>query len=150
MSTHSKAQTLINSHHGIVIYDGLCHFCNASVNFIIAKDPTEHFYFVPIQSVDAEKLLSRHQIAAQQLNPETILLVDETGVFERSDAIIQITRHLTLPWSWLRYGSLIPSSLRDRLYLSIATRRYNIAGKSAQCLIPNNKIKMRFIGLPDT
>ena len=48
-----------NSH--IVIFDGVCNFCNWAVNFIIKRDPEAKFLFTPMQSELAKDLMLKYQ-----------------------------------------------------------------------------------------
>ena len=34
----------------IILFDGECNFCDASVQFIIKRDPAAHFQFTSLQS----------------------------------------------------------------------------------------------------
>ena len=34
----------------IILFDGVCNFCNSSVNFIIERDRAGYFKFAPLQS----------------------------------------------------------------------------------------------------
>ena len=44
---HFERET--DNHH-IVIFDGVCNFCNGAVNFIIKRDPKRVFLFTPMHS----------------------------------------------------------------------------------------------------
>ena len=47
----------------IVLFDGDCHFCDSSVQFIIKHDHKGIYYFAPLQSKRAKVLLEKHQIS---------------------------------------------------------------------------------------
>ena len=46
----------------IVLFDGVCNFCNGSVNFIIRNDPNGKFKFAPLQSEIGQQLRAKHGI----------------------------------------------------------------------------------------
>ena len=46
----------------IVLFDGECHFCDLSVQFIINHDPKELFYFAPLKSEVGKELLAKYQL----------------------------------------------------------------------------------------
>ncbi len=41
----------------VILFDGVCNFCNSTINFIIKQDIKNHFYFAPLQSDIANCLL---------------------------------------------------------------------------------------------
>ncbi len=46
----------------IVLFDGVCNFCNGSVNFIIAHDKAGYFKFSPLQSEIGEELTAKYGV----------------------------------------------------------------------------------------
>eukprot|EP01102_Stenamoeba_stenopodia_P003481 TRINITY_DN13523_c0_g1_i1.p1 TRINITY_DN13523_c0_g1~~TRINITY_DN13523_c0_g1_i1.p1 ORF type:complete len:151 (-),score=24.60 TRINITY_DN13523_c0_g1_i1:224-676(-) len=135
----------------LVIYDGVCNFCNASVNFIMQRDPKGVFKFTHWQSPVARSLI------AQYRNPEdpeidynsTLVLIDNDQMYIESEAAFMISRHLSPNWLFkpLCYLGInfVPASLRDPAYRFIANRRYSIFGKSDQCRIPTPEERSRFL-----
>ena len=51
--------------HPLVLFDGVCVFCNRSVNFVIAHDPAGRFRFAPLQSNLGQSLLDRFNLRAR-------------------------------------------------------------------------------------
>ena len=43
----------------VVLFDGVCNFCDGIVNFIIAHDPHAYFRFAALQSPVAHQFLGR-------------------------------------------------------------------------------------------
>jgi predicted DCC family thiol-disulfide oxidoreductase YuxK len=41
----------------IIIFDGVCNFCNGAVNFIMKRDPEGLFCFTQMQSETAQELI---------------------------------------------------------------------------------------------
>jgi predicted DCC family thiol-disulfide oxidoreductase YuxK len=46
--------------HAIVLFDGICHLCTTSVQFIITRDPNGYFTFASLQSEVGRTLLEKH------------------------------------------------------------------------------------------
>lgn len=69
-------------------------------------------------------------------NIETILLVFQGRVFEKSDAVILILSGLGGVWRFARVLAIIPKKLRDMFYLMAARNRYVIGGRRKACEIP--------------
>ncbi|MBT3189012.1 MAG: thiol-disulfide oxidoreductase DCC family protein [Anaerolineae bacterium] len=127
----------------IVIFDGICNFCNGSVNFIIKRDPKGVFSFAPMQSEIAQELMQKHKIEKEEL--DTFLLFKNGSVYDRSDAALEITRNLTGFWHLFQIFKILPKAIRDGLYNLFARNRYALFGKRDSCMIPTPEIRKRFI-----
>ena len=84
--------------HPIVIFDGLCNFCDRTIQFMIRHDVAGVFRFAPRQNPFAQDLISRLKI--DQTNIDSIILVEGDTYYERSDASLRIASRLSPPWSW--------------------------------------------------
>ncbi len=129
----------------VIIYDGVCHLCNATVNFIIRHERESVLKFSPNQSDFAKDLLAQAGMPA--IDPDSIIFVNCGEVFICSDAVIRIAPHLKWPWSMARFMVILPRRLRDWLYRIVADNRYRLFGKADACIMPDKSIKGRFIGL---
>lgn len=114
----------------LVFYDGDCGFCNSSVQFILAKKKWA-FYFSPLQSISAEKILQKHKVKIQL---DTIYFLRKGKLYNRSSAALQIARGLKggYPLLFIFYG--VPKFLRDPVYNLIARNRHRI--RAGYCMIP--------------
>ena len=127
----------------IVLFDGVCNFCNASVQFILKNDGKAKFYFAPLQSQLAVDLLKSNDI-----NPDTIdsiVLISSRDLFLESDAALRIARDLRFPWNWGYPFIFMPRFIRDSGYRLIARYRYSWFGKRDQCMLPTAEQKERFL-----
>ncbi|MCP4337516.1 MAG: DUF393 domain-containing protein [Desulfobulbaceae bacterium] len=130
-------------HRSIIIFDGLCNFCNGAVNFIIKRDPKKVFVFMPMQSSTAKELMKRYQIATVGI--ETVVLI-RNGVYSvRSEAVLEITKYLTCFWHFFRVLLILPVSVRDFCYRLFARYRYKLFGKQDSCMVPTTVVGDRFI-----
>ncbi|MCD9491418.1 DUF393 domain-containing protein [Photobacterium phosphoreum] len=133
----------IDERTNIVIFDGVCHLCESSVLFIINRDPQRLFSFCAAQSAIGVHLQQQYQI--NTLKDETVILISDGIVFERSNAVFAITDRLGGEWRWFSLLKYIPIFIRDFIYKIIAKNRYVLFGKNSQCLLPTDDIRDRFI-----
>ena len=129
--------------HAIVLFDGICHLCTTSVQFIITRDPNGYFTFASLQSEVGRTLLEKHGLQPDAL--DTFVLVEGSRCFTRSDAALRVAHHLSEGWSLLRILSLIPKPLRDWGYTVIARNRYRWFGRQETCMVPSRDILDRFL-----
>ncbi len=126
----------------IVFFDGVCGLCNASVDWLLARDDRAVLRFAPIQGETALRMLGR--LAG---NPESwsMVLVDDTGRYRRSDAAIRIVRHLGGWWACIGLLLIIPRGLRDGVYGWVARNRYRFFGRRETCRLPTPAERGRFL-----
>lgn len=129
----------------IVIFDGVCVFCNSAVSFIINRDPGIIFTFSPMQSEVAQSLIEKHHVSEESLN--SLMLIKNGRCYLRTDAIMEIAKDLSGFWYLLSIFKIIPRSIRDLLYTLFAKNRYNLFGKRNSCMVPAENVRKRFIGL---
>ncbi len=127
----------------LVLFDGVCHVCDGTVNFILKRDRKKRFVFAPLQSELAQRLLPSFGLDPEELS--TIVLVEDERATTRSTAILRIARGLGFPWSLFRVFGVLPRSWRDLAYAAFAKRRYRWFGKRAACALPPPEFKERFL-----
>ncbi len=126
----------------IVIFDGVCNLCNATVLFLIKYDVQENLYFVSLQSETGKRYINEYAIPN---NINSVVFIKQNQVFKKSDAIIEIVKLLKGWPRMLSYFSILPSRVRNVFYDLIAKNRYSIFGKKESCSIPNEAHKKRFL-----
>ena len=132
----------------LVLYDGLCGFCDASVQWLLDHDRDRRLRYAPLQGETARAILARHPEIPPDL--DSIILVEQPpGGAERlrwhSDAIARIAAELPAPWRWGAAMRLIPRPLRDLGYRLVARLRYHIWGRKESCRIPSPKERALFL-----
>jgi predicted DCC family thiol-disulfide oxidoreductase YuxK len=132
----------MDSRH-IVIFDGVCNFCNGAVNFIIKRDPTGRFWFTPMQSPIGQELIERY--GADVAGIDTFLLVKEGRCFKRTDAALEITKDLKGYWYMFRVLKVFPQQFRDYFYRLFARNRYKFFGRRETCMVPTEGDRRRFL-----
>lgn len=127
----------------VVIFDGVCNFCNGTVDFIIARDRGRRFRFAPMQTDAARALIDRYY--APGVEPDTFLLIRDGTCLVRSDAAVAIARELTWPWPLLGALAIVPRPIRDACYGLFARHRYRLFGRRDACRTPGPEIRDRFL-----
>lgn len=127
----------------IILFDGVCNLCNNSIQFIIKRDKKQRFLYASLQSDAAQSILLQFQLKNSDF--DSIILIENGKVYQKSTAILKITKHLNSVWK-LSYGLIIiPKFIRDFIYTIIAKNRYKWFGKREVCMIPTEELKMRFL-----
>ena len=128
----------------MIIFDGVCNFCNRWINFVIRHDSTGLFLFVPSTGETAKHMEKAYAFKTLELN--SVLVIDNGRVYDRSDAVLFILSRLDIPIAnKINWAYAIPKRLRDGVYKWIAKNRYLIAGKSNACMLPTQAIRKRFL-----
>jgi predicted DCC family thiol-disulfide oxidoreductase YuxK len=127
----------------IVLFDGVCNFCNASINFVIEHDRAGYFKFAPLQSAAGEELIAEHGI--DRIETDSVILVEKGEVFTHSTAALRIAKRLDGPWSWAYGFIVLPRSLRDMAYRLFAKHRYRLFGRRESCMMPTPEVRARFL-----
>ena len=132
--------------HAIVLFDGVCNFCNASINFVMDHDPKGYFRFASLQSRLAEDLQRPDDsLYGTSDSPDSIVLLEAGVVYKQSTAALRIARHMSRPWSLLYVFIFVPRPVRDRVYRWVAANRYRWFGKSDTCRLPTPERRDRFL-----
>lgn len=127
----------------IVLFDGVCNFCNASVKFIIHRDPDNHFKFASLQSDYAKNLFQQLNIDASSF--DSIVLVEKGMTYIKSTAALKIARRLSGLWSLSYAFIIVPKFFRDFAYDILAKNRYKWFGRQDQCEIPAPELQSKFL-----
>jgi predicted DCC family thiol-disulfide oxidoreductase YuxK len=126
----------------IILFDGICNFCNSSVQFIIKRDPTGYFKFASLQSETGQQLLKQYGVKKEI---DSLIVIEKQNVYIKSSAALQICRKLTGLWRFFSVLRVFPPIVRDYLYDIVAKNRYNWFGKRDSCMLPTAEMKKRFL-----
>lgn len=127
---------------GIVLFDGVCNFCNSSVQFILKHDKTGSLQFASLQSPTGQSLLQKHAIPT---SVDSVIFVEGDTAYVKSAAALQIARYFGGIWRLLQVFRIIPAPLRDVVYDFIARNRYRWFGKRDTCMLPSPEVRARFL-----
>jgi predicted DCC family thiol-disulfide oxidoreductase YuxK len=129
----------------LLLFDGVCNLCNGFVTFVIDRDPTAIFRFASLQSEAGREALLAHGGAVPSGDPETIILIEDGRIYERSTAVLRVARRLKGPFRWLSLFMVVPRGLRDAAYGWIAGHRYAWFGRTESCRVPTPALRARFL-----
>lgn len=131
----------------LMLFDGDCAVCDATVQFVLDRDPDGVVHFAPLQGETAAAVLERHPELPEDL--DSIVLVQQTPEGEtvtvHSHAIFHLVRHVKGPYKALAIFRFFPRFLTDAGYKAFAAMRYRIFGKVEQCRIPEPGQAERFL-----
>lgn len=128
---------------GLILFDGVCTLCNASVLFVLDRDPGAVFRFASLQSPLGTAVLQAAGLPPDWL--KGIVLVDAEGVWQSSTAALRIASRLRRPWSWLRHFLWVPTWVREPVYGLIARNRYRWFGREEACRMPTPALRRRLL-----
>ena len=129
----------------MILFDGVCNLCNASVNFIIDRDRHNKFVFAALQSESGQSLIHRYKINIPENDYDSLILIKGDKVYKKSTAALKIARELSGVWPLFYVFILIPAPVRDIFYTLIARNRYRLFGKSSSCRMPDPELNRKFI-----
>lgn len=130
------------ANHAIVLFDGVCNLCGASVRFIIARDRHDRFRFAALQSATGRSIAAEFGISGDL---STFFLIEGGRAYERSDAWLRILRNLGGPWSALNVFIIVPRPIRDWFYDFVGRNRYRWFGKTDYCPTPDPGLQHKFL-----
>jgi predicted DCC family thiol-disulfide oxidoreductase YuxK len=133
----------INLDKPVIFFDGVCNLCNASVQFIIKKDSKKNFMFSSLQSDAAQAILLQNKL--ENLDFDTIILLEDGIIYDKSTAILKILRKLSGLYKLGYIFIVVPKFIRDFVYKIISKNRYKWFGKRDSCMIPTEELKLRFL-----
>ncbi len=131
----------------LVLYDGRCGFCDVSVQWLLAHDPSGQFQFSALEGETAAAILQRHPLPPG-LDSIVLVEVDSDGheqISVHSTAIFLICRRLNGPWRALAGFGVLPRPLTDLGYRLFARYRYWVWGRLDTCRVPQPNERSRFL-----
>ena len=127
----------------VLLFDGVCNLCNASVQWVLIHDRRGQFRFAALQSALGREILERHGIDSRHF--DTVVLADADRIFLRSDAPLEIVRRIGGFWRLLYFFKIVPRPIRDAIYNFVARNRYRWFGREEACMLPRPEWKERFL-----
>jgi predicted DCC family thiol-disulfide oxidoreductase YuxK len=127
----------------IILFDGICNFCNAIVNFIIRQDKKNVFLFAALQSNTGKALLEKYKIDWKET--DSFVLIENGKAWQKSNAGLRLYNKLPWYWKWTQVFWIVPKFIRDAVYSFIAKNRYKWFGRKDQCMVPSVEVKERFL-----
>lgn len=128
----------------LILFDGVCNLCNASVQYIIKHDKKKLFMFAALQSESGKKITKKFNIDTTKID-SIILYSPENKIDYKSTAALKIAYHLGFPNSLMCIFFILPPFIRNWVYNYIAKNRYKWFGKKKECMLPTPELKSRFL-----
>lgn len=126
-----------------IYFDGICNLCNSTVLFLIKRDKNKKFKFASFQSESGQQVLK--ELHVNEESYKTIIYRSENRLYFKSSAILHILKDLGGLWKIAFACMVIPSFLRNILYMAISRARYRIFGRQQSCMLPTPDIMDRFL-----
>lgn len=128
----------------IILFDGVCNFCNSSVLKIIEYDVKNRFVFTSLQSTIGKQITNYLNIDTSKTD-SIVLYEPNVSYYIKSSAALKIISEFGGLWKLTQIFFLFPSSIRDMVYDIVAKNRYKWFEKKENCVIPTNELKNKFL-----
>ena len=122
----------------IILFDGICGLCNASVTLLMRLDKKKIFKYSSLQGEFVKTLNVDDGL-------DSIILYEDGELYYKSTAILKILKNLGGLWKMTMIFYLLPTFVRDKLYDIVAKYRYRIFGKLEQCRMLSKEDEVYFI-----
>jgi predicted DCC family thiol-disulfide oxidoreductase YuxK len=134
----------------LLLYDGACGFCAASVQFILRHERQHALRFAALESEAGRQVRGRHPGIA---DIDSMIWVEHPGgteerVLIRSAAGLRIARYMGGVWRMALIAGIIPRPIRDAAYNIIARHRHRLIAGAYQCYVPSPSERQRFLDQP--
>ncbi|AVQ98217.1 thiol-disulfide oxidoreductase [Oceanobacillus iheyensis] len=126
----------------LILFDGVCNFCDRSVQFVMKRDPEAKFTFASLQSGAGERVKEYYKIDPSL---DSMILIEEGTYYTKSTAALKICKNLKGLWKVFSVLLVIPKPIRDFFYNIVARNRYKWFGKRESCKLPSPEERSRFL-----
>ena len=145
--SHQPPGALSSSKVGnnIILYDGVCKFCNKWVDLLLRIDSKKSIRFAALQSSYGKQALSA--LGKETGDISTVIYIRSASHFYvKSNAILEVMKE-TNPslYALSMLLSIIPLPIRDCFYDLVAKNRYNFLGKRDTCRCSDDDYTDRFL-----
>jgi predicted DCC family thiol-disulfide oxidoreductase YuxK len=146
-STSIKPPQAMDTTNDVILYDGVCNFCNTWVDLLLRIDFQKKFRFAPLQSRVGKDLLVSIGKEADDIS-SIVLVKRSTGEsFDKSRCVLKVVEELGPLAKIASFTALnvVPEELRDAVYDTVAENRYNLMGKRDECRCSDPEFSDRFL-----
>jgi len=128
----------------IILFDGVCNLCDATVQFLIKRDKKDIFRFVAIQSDLGQEIIQH--IGIDTSKTDSIILYEPGhAYYYKAEAALKIGKELGGIYALLGIFTLLPNAVTNIVYDYVARNRYKWYGKKEACMIPTPEMKAKFL-----
>jgi predicted DCC family thiol-disulfide oxidoreductase YuxK len=126
----------------LLLFDGQCPLCLASVRFLLARDHKDKLRFASLQEESIQSFLVERNLLAM----DTLVGLRQGKVFVYSRAVAAALYELGGIWRILsKVIGLFPANIADGVYRFIARHRLRIFRKKEYCQLPDPSQANKFI-----
>lgn len=133
---------MIEKKYKIILFDGFCNICSATVRFSINHDKNDLYKYAPLQSPIGQKYLKRFNM--ENYHGGCVLIIDDK-IYSGSTVALMVAKDMEGIVRHLYYFIYIPRAFRDLIYNLISKNRYRLMGKSDSCHMPTEETKNKFL-----
>lgn len=128
----------------IILFDGVCNLCDATVQFLIKRDRKDIFRFVALQSELGQEIVK--YIGLDTSKTDSIILYEPgKAYYYKAQAALEIASEIGGFYSLLSVFKVLPNGLSNAVYDYVARNRYKWYGKKDACMIPTPEMKAKFL-----
>ncbi|CAM1366302.1 conserved hypothetical protein [Tenacibaculum litoreum] len=128
----------------VILFDGVCNFCNDSVLKVIKYDVKNQFVFTSLQSNIGKEITQYLGVDTSKV--DSIILYEPNVAYDiKSTAALKIMNDFGGIWKLTQVFWVFPESLRNIVYDYIAKNRYKWFGKKDACMIASKEIQEKFL-----
>ncbi len=142
-SSKSTAGVVDDIDRPVLLFDGVCNLCHASIRAVVRLDAEGRILFAPLQSEVGSELLERQGLSPDYF--DSVILIEGDDHYTKSTAVLRVCRYLDGPVPLLYPLVYLPRGLRDRIYDLVAEYRYEIFGRKDACSVPEEHVRERFL-----
>jgi predicted DCC family thiol-disulfide oxidoreductase YuxK len=131
----------------LVLFDGVCGFCDRAVHWLVERDPGQRLRFAALQGATAAALRSRHPEIPDHV--DALVYIDASDgterVYLRSEAVLRVCAALERRPRGLWLFERLPRALADLGYRLFARWRYRLFGRFDACRVPSAEQRGRYL-----
>ena len=131
----------MNASDNIVFFDGVCNFCNGTINWLMARNTRQNLLFSSLQGSTAKRLLPHEML----VDLSSIVYHRRGRIYTKSTAVLFICKDMAWYGGLVLPFLLVPRIVRDGVYNWVAQNRYKWFGKSDACRVPTAVERTRFL-----
>ncbi len=88
----NASSEILNIPYPLVLFDGVCNLCDASIRCILKGDPQKKFRFASLQSPLGKKMMEALRLKPNDLH--TMVLVEGGKFYFKSSAVLRIAKEM--------------------------------------------------------
>ncbi|MBO3097981.1 thiol-disulfide oxidoreductase DCC family protein [Gelidibacter pelagius] len=128
----------------LILFDGVCNLCDASVQYVIKHDKNDLFRYTTLQGEVGQAIIKKFDVDTSKMD-SILLYSPKKGISYKSTAALKIASKLGFPRHLMVMFLIVPAFIRNWVYDFIAKNRYKWYGKKEECMIPTKELKSKFL-----